>query len=183
MGRFIDDYGLVQYRHSMHYTRTGAYEISGCLALRMSLAEKNGRSAGSWNLSARDDSPLYLDHCHAHGWIRGLVCASCNSVIRHLDKYGYLLRYRITLREAYRSHLNQCTECTPVELLASDYEICYAYTLTLPDSSFKAAIIKHQSKNMRIAAGKLGMTLDRFTAQIRDLYPERPLTARKRANT
>jgi phage FluMu protein Com len=183
MGGFVDEYGLVQYRPAMHYPHTGSCEISGCSVLRVSFAGEKGRSAGSWSVSDRENSPLYLDHCHAHGWIRGLVCASCNSVIRHLDKQGYLLRYRVTLREAYRAYLNQCPDCKPIELLATDHEINYAYILTLPDSSFKSAIVKYQTQAMRTAAGQLGMTLDRFTTRIRDLYPERPLTARIRENT
>jgi Recombination endonuclease VII len=183
MGRFVDEYGLVQYRPSMHYTYAGSCEISGCSALRVSLGGKKDGPSGPWSLSGREDSPLYLDHCHAHSWIRGHVCASCNSVIRHLDKRGYLLRYRVTLREAYRAHLNQCPDCTPIQLLATDYEINYAYTLTLPESSFKAAIVKDFTQEMRTAAGQLGMTLDRFTAHIRDFYPELRITARMRQHT
>lgn len=183
MVRFIDEHGLVQYRPAMHYSRIGSCEISGCSALRVSFADHQGRSARSWKVSDRESSPLNLDHCHVHGWIRGLVCASCNSVIRHLDNRGYLLRYRVTLREAYRAHLNQCPDCKPIGLLATDYEINYAYTLTLPDSWFKSSIVEYETQAMRTAARQLGMTLDHFTARIRELYPERPLTARIRKNT
>jgi hypothetical protein len=178
MGRFVEEHGLVQYRPAMRYSRTESCEIAGCSTLRLSFADKQSRSAGSWNVSDRADSPLYLDHCHAHGWIRGPVCASCNSVIRHLDKHGYLLRYQISLREEYRTHLNQCPDCPQIQLLATDYEINYAYALTLPDSWFKASIVEHQTQDVLAAARQLGMTLELFTARIRDLYLEFPSPGR-----
>jgi hypothetical protein len=171
MGRFIEQYGLVQYRPGLNYLRDGSCEITGCSTLRASFASKKGSRSG-WTVSEREDSPLYFDHCHAHGWIRGLVCASCNSVMRHLDKHGYLLRYRVDLREAYRKHLNQCHDCEQINMLPTDQEISYAYTLTLPDCGFKSQIIKLRSKSMHAVAKEHGMTLDNLVTLIRVRYPE-----------
>jgi hypothetical protein len=171
MGRFIAEHGLVQYHSRLDYQRDGLCEIAGCADLRAGFASKPGSRRG-WNVSESRDSPLHFDHCHAHGWIRGLVCASCNSVTRHLDRHGYLLRYRAPLREAYRRHLNQCPDCEQIDVLATDYEINYAYGLTLPDSGFKSATVKYHTKSMRAAAEEHGMTLDDFIVRIRYRYPE-----------
>jgi hypothetical protein len=28
---------------------------------------------------------LVFDHCHAHGWVRGLVCVPCNNRLMHIE--------------------------------------------------------------------------------------------------
>jgi len=48
LGKFVDEYGLVQYRPAMHYIRASPCEISGCSALRVSFAAKRGRTSGPW---------------------------------------------------------------------------------------------------------------------------------------
>lgn len=181
MGRFIEQHGLVQYRPRLNYPRDGSCEITGCSTLRVGFSGKKGNISG-WTVSQREDSPLYFDHCHAHGWIRGLVCASCNSVMRHLDKYGYLKRYRVDLREVYRKHVNQCPDCEQINMLPTDYEINYAYTLTLPDCGFKSVIIRDYSKSMQAVAKEHGMALDEFATLIRARHPEPRIIAGVRGN-
>jgi hypothetical protein len=42
------------------------------------------------DLVALDDKrraaqPLVFDHCHVHGWVRGLVCPDCNGILGAAD--------------------------------------------------------------------------------------------------
>ena len=74
-------------------------------------------------ISARTDSPLYIDHCHDHGWVRGRICAGCNSVMRFVDRKKCLPRYMPALREEFRRHYNQCPECELLTYLPTTDEI------------------------------------------------------------
>jgi hypothetical protein len=40
-------------------------------------------SYGTCPVCLQDGERLITDHCHAHGWIRGRICESCNQVMRH----------------------------------------------------------------------------------------------------
>ena len=47
---------------------------------------------------------LIFEHCHMHGWIRGMACQRCNSHLRAAEAGT-----RITLRQA--NHLANCLDC------------------------------------------------------------------------
>jgi hypothetical protein len=63
-------------------------------ALRVMQQGRCGACECQLHLSAAN-----VDHCHTTGWVRGLVCTSCNRRMAELDRYGpagqppYLLQY------------------------------------------------------------------------------------------
>lgn len=135
MGRFIDEHGLVRYKPGQYFSLAGATcEIDGCVGLRARFARtleaqaRRRHDAGlppttGHEISTRTDAPLYLDHCHSHGWVRGQVCAGCNSVMRFVDKRRCLSRYMPTLRDEFRRQYNQCPDCEFLAYLPTTDEI------------------------------------------------------------
>ena len=135
MGRFIDEHGLVQFKAGQRFSLDGATcEIDGCAGLRARFGDAletqalRLRDAGrppntGHEISTRTDSPLYIDHCHDHGWVRGRICAGCNSVMRFVDRKRCLARYMPALREEFRRHYNQCPDCELLTCLPTTDEI------------------------------------------------------------
>jgi hypothetical protein len=68
---FIEQYGIVRYTQGAanrfrEYTEdTGVCEMCGGLGLRFR---------------------VIVDHCHKHGWIRGFVCNSCNTLLGKYER-------------------------------------------------------------------------------------------------
>ena len=58
-----------------------------------------------------------LDHCHAHGWIRGVLCRSCNGIMGGIDacdRYANTGSRRfpfILPNEMYMKYRTNCPEC------------------------------------------------------------------------
>lgn len=56
------------------------------------VAKQNGLCAICKNKSRVSVShPLYIDHCHKTGQVRGLLCNVCNSMVGYLEKHGHLI--------------------------------------------------------------------------------------------
>lgn len=53
---------------------------------------------------------MVRDHCHDHGWIRGVICSRCNSILGQID---VLIRPSIDSDHlaALVAHANNCHEC------------------------------------------------------------------------
>jgi hypothetical protein len=133
MGRFIDEHGLVQYKPGQRFSLDKECEIEGCSTLRARFGDaieaqaRRRRDAGlppttGHDVSTRTDAPLYIDHCHKHGWIRGQICAGCNSVMRFMDRTHCIPRYMPALREEFRRQYNQCPDCEPLAYLPTTDE-------------------------------------------------------------
>ena len=88
-GNFIRSFGLVQYTKNLH----NRYEITGC-----ELASKS--CAGI---------PV-LDHCHQHGWIRGIICHYHNVQLGHYDAGPMFGRTRFGYSDIKTYH-NNCPDC------------------------------------------------------------------------
>lgn len=68
-------------------------------------------------------SGLVFDHCHEHGWIRGIICASCNGKMRDVDlRMDYTQIHMLTFPDestievemptpAYNRHWEKCPDC------------------------------------------------------------------------
>jgi hypothetical protein len=65
-------------------------------------------------------NPYVLDHCHRHGWIRGVICRSCNVAPPLCETTGdYVDRRRVIGQPDYWSHLMKCPDC---DIRESDIE-------------------------------------------------------------
>jgi hypothetical protein len=57
------------------------------------------------------------DHCHKHGWVRGGLCPSCNSLMALIDRRisprDSALAHPLTL-SALVEHVSRCPECEPL---------------------------------------------------------------------
>ena len=57
-------------------------------------------------------SVLVFDHCHEHGWVRGLVCTRHNAMLAHIDAVrkisGALVDFSGT---SYSALLASCPDC------------------------------------------------------------------------
>jgi hypothetical protein len=57
-----------------------------------------------------DAGHLVFDHCHAHGWVRGLVCVPCNNRLMHVET-GLGPDLPEWQLPALAAHLMKCPEC------------------------------------------------------------------------
>jgi hypothetical protein len=62
-------------------------------------ASRNGTCWICGKTWARD---LYVDHCHATNEVRGLLCASCNTLVGQIEKFGGVIRFMWRLALVYR---------------------------------------------------------------------------------
>ncbi len=74
---------------------------------------------------ASSSTKFVYDHCHRHGHVRGVLCASCNSVMTRIDRTmsenmrlnaetirKLTLRLHVpTLPSSYLRHWDKCPEC------------------------------------------------------------------------
>ena len=93
---FIQRHGLVQYKHGLgaRYPREGSCEVGICRAY--------GIEAGTGH--------LVHDHCHVHGWVRGLVCVPCNNRLMHIETGLRPIPPRWQY-PALLAHLLKCPDC------------------------------------------------------------------------
>ncbi len=76
-------------------------------------------------LCSRVSKRFYMDHCHIHGYIRGVVCPSCNSAMKRIDKImrahgsltfntrvlNGLTRWANVPPSSYLHHWDRCPGC------------------------------------------------------------------------
>lgn len=63
----------------------------------------NGRCGRAFDLVANDyRHALQVDHCHASGGVRGLLCAGCNTALGHIDDDTERLQGLIEYVESFR---------------------------------------------------------------------------------
>lgn len=93
---FVIRHGLVQYRPSQlrKYSRDGLCEIC------------------DWPPTGK---PILLfDHCHTHGWIRGLICNICNDLVGCLETgrnhWRLLTPSLVAQLSAYRRNCPDCRD-------------------------------------------------------------------------
>ena len=58
---------------------------------------------------------LGRDHCHDHGWVRGILCDPCNRHVGRIDK-RILPRIVPGLLAALLAVRNRCPDCVPLEV-------------------------------------------------------------------
>lgn len=58
------------------------------------------------------DLPV-VDHCHEHGWARGVVCPSCNQAMAAIDRRRGISKAPERL-VALIKHFSHCPDCTPI---------------------------------------------------------------------
>lgn len=69
-------------------------------------------------LDGRDSGFVY-DHCHRHGYVRGIICTSCNNVMRYVDKIMDAGKPERLIKvqtwapaSSYIRHWEVCPECS-----------------------------------------------------------------------
>lgn len=76
--RLASKYGLsVADYERMHVEQEGVCAICGREQMQ---AARNGKK------------PLHVDHCHATGKVRGLLCKECNTTLGHIEKEEWLTK-------------------------------------------------------------------------------------------
>ena len=61
------------------------------------------------------DVTLVFDHCHEHGWTRGVLCNSCNVKLGYLETAMAIKGVRVDLGVTpYAKWIAQCPDCTEV---------------------------------------------------------------------
>jgi Recombination endonuclease VII len=55
------------------------------------------------------------DHCHAHGWVRGGLCRSCNTQMGYVDR-GITPYAGAERTESLLAFRKRCPECSPLEV-------------------------------------------------------------------
>lgn len=59
------------------------------------------------------------DHCHRHGWVRGVLCPRCNSNMAYVDRGvrpdAFLAQGTVTLA-AMIEHAHRCTDCSDADI-------------------------------------------------------------------
>lgn len=103
MGAFVDRYGAVRWTPHLgrRYPRDGACEVCGRTPVELAAeyAEDRNKHLGV----------LMFDHCHAHGWVRGMLCLGCNNAMVLYDKGSR--RWRPGWQERYAAHAAACPGC------------------------------------------------------------------------
>lgn len=57
---------------------------------------------------------LMRDHCHEHGWIRGIVCCGCNRKLGHIDRRNTPRRITGEHLAALLAVRNRCPDCEQI---------------------------------------------------------------------
>ena len=58
---------------------------------------------------------LTRDHCHGHGWVRGIVCMSCNKYLESIDR-RVAPKIGAALLTALLALQHRCPDCTPLDV-------------------------------------------------------------------
>jgi len=99
MSTFIERHGHIKY--PVHgYLTSGPCEIPRCEEYRARLdaigeqwtRDLNERF-GTHYQNASKTPTYYLDHCHIHGWVRGVICGTCNVLMGWYDRDGKITVY------------------------------------------------------------------------------------------
>lgn len=93
---FVIRHGFVKYKpyQLRKYARDGLCEICG------------GPPGGK--------PMLLFDHCHAHGWVRGLICNYCNDHVGFIEN-GWNRYLRDIVLERFPEYRNNCPDCCDSE--------------------------------------------------------------------
>jgi len=85
MPGFIERHGLVRWTKGIgaRYPRDGSCEVCGVTAADL---QARYSAAGYTETARRHFTRLVFDHCHEHGWVRGLLCLPCNNDLAILER-------------------------------------------------------------------------------------------------
>ena len=88
---FIEQFGNIIYKPGLMKV-SGPCEIPGCEETRTKRQTKEFMTAveSGYLTAARFEQSAYvIDHCHEHGYVRGVLCGTCNNLMRIFDYNGY----------------------------------------------------------------------------------------------
>jgi hypothetical protein len=119
MEAFTERYGHILYKQSLsrkYITPDSVCEIKGCAEYQRAINEQMVKEGYEPNGKIK----LGLDHCHKHGYIRGIICNSCNTAIGHIETTHLPPWHADFPKPGYNGYLkNACPDC-----VAGKSEIC-----------------------------------------------------------
>jgi len=134
---FIERYGLVQYtgRLGARYPREGPCELGLC-RIKQARTEQwqaeikqllqtgmlSTRKATAYEAilaiieaeRPRRSAMLVFDHCHRHGWVRGLICGACNIELTLFEpepRSEWAANATGSLLALVTAHVAKCPDC------------------------------------------------------------------------
>ncbi|MFB4318137.1 endonuclease domain-containing protein [Actinomadura sp. 21ATH] len=73
---------------------------------------KLGRPQEPCEVCGGVDHPRVRDHCHSHGWIRGILCNYCNGLMQSIDRGAFPGRHTRNAEDwMYVQHWLRCPDC------------------------------------------------------------------------
>src|SRR5262245_1258931 len=69
------------------------------------------RQGGACAICKRSGLPLCVDHCHVTGWVRGLLCHSCNSALGFLQDHPRVVTAAGAYLRAAARAARRCSSC------------------------------------------------------------------------
>lgn len=122
---------LAELSEPMQYTPGGRYFPPGITCA----------ACGTQKVSAKD-------HCHEHGWVRGIVCGSCNRQLGFVDR-GIAPRVAGELLAALLAVRNRCPDCEPITVA----DLAAFRPLSPPSDERREQIVR-DGRMRRLAARK-----------------------------
>jgi hypothetical protein len=99
-----------------------------------------------------EQTPRFPDHCHLHGWVRGIVCRPCNARMITIDQMGTPSAVDEALLAALLAQRHRCPECPPISSADLAPSLGAARQRTRKDAE-RTAIIKATRKWLALGWG------------------------------
>lgn len=112
---------------------------------------------------ATEVARIVVDHCHAHGWVRGPLCGRCNTAMAYVDRRmapkAALEDGDVTL-QTFLAHAARCHECPPLEVADIGPTGTLKPTVPTPEKPTTVRIKPGINAGVRHVAERLGISVN-----------------------